>query len=90
MREQRRREEGGEETGRVTIIVQGFIQDFELGVENRISSVRSVKCLLGESGVMPLPQENFEFTSSQIASDTIWDKISKHFDDTYLCSVTRK
>ena len=36
--------------------------------------------LLGGSGGMP-PQENFEFTSSQIASDTIWDKISKqHFD----------
>ena len=25
----------------------------------------------------------------QIASDTIWDKLSKqHFDDTYLCPVT--
>ena len=31
-------------------------------------------CLLGGSGGM-LPQENFEFRSSQIASDTIWDKI---------------
>ena len=40
-------------------------------------------CLLGGSGGMA-PQENFEFTSSQIASDAIWDKISKqHFDDTY-------
>ena len=32
-------------------------------------------------------------TSSQIASDVIWDKISKqHFDDTYIhvCSVTCK
>ena len=44
-------------------------------------------CLLGGSGGMP-PQENFEFTSSQIASDAIWNKIFKqHFDDTYLCSV---
>ena len=40
------------------------------------------------SGSMP-PKENFEFTSSQIASDTIWDKMPKqHFDNTYLCSVT--
>ena len=31
-------------------------------------------CLLGGSGGM-LPQENFEFRSSQIASDAIWDKI---------------
>ena len=46
-------------------------------------------CLLRGSGGMPSPQENFEFTSSQIASDTIYDKMSKqHFDDTYLCSVT--
>ena len=36
-------------------------------------------CLLG----MPSSQENFEFTSSQIASDAIWEKLSKHFDDTY-------
>ena len=47
-------------------------------------------CLLGGSGGMP-PRENFEFTSSQIASDAIWDKISKqHFDDTYIRSVTCK
>ena len=45
--------------------------------------------LLGGSGDMP-HQEIFEFTSSQIASDAIWDKISKHLDDTYLCSVTCK
>ena len=33
-----------------------------------------------------VPQEDFEFTFSQIA---IWDKISKqHFDDTYLCLAT--
>ena len=48
-------------------------------------------CLLGGSGGMsPPPLENFEFISSQIASHTIWDKISKHFDDTYLCSVICK
>ena len=46
--------------------------------------------LLGGSGGM-LPQENFEFRSSQIASDAIWDKLSKqHFDDTYLCPATCK
>ena len=28
--------------------------------------------------------------TSQIASDAIWNKISKHFDDTYLRSVTCK
>ena len=44
-------------------------------------------CLLGGSGACS-PRKIFEFTSSQIASDTIWDKISKHFDDTYSCSVT--
>ena len=31
-------------------------------------------CLLGGCGGM-LPQEKFEFRSSQIASDAIWDKI---------------
>ena len=31
-------------------------------------------CLLGGSGGM-LPQENFEFRFSQIASDAIWDTI---------------
>ena len=31
-------------------------------------------CLLGGSRGMP-PKENFEFRSSQIASDAIWDKI---------------
>ena len=42
--------------------------------------------LLGGSGGMPPhPQENLEFSSSQIASDAIWDKISKqHFDATYM------
>ena len=45
--------------------------------------------LLGGSACPP--RKIFEFTSSQIASDAIWDKISKqHFDDTYLCSVTCK
>ena len=34
-------------------------------------------CLLGGSGGMPPSQENFEFRSSQIASDAIWDKHSK-------------
>ena len=55
-------------------------------------SIHTRKCvyLLGGSGGM-LPQENFEFRSSQIASDAIWDKLSKqHFDDTYLCPATCK
>ena len=40
--------------------------------------------LLGGSGGMP-PRKMFEFTSSQIASDAIWDKISKqHFDEYIL------
>ena len=48
-------------------------------------------CLLrGSEGMPPPLQEIFEFTSSQIASDTVWDKISKHFDDIYLCSVICK
>ena len=72
---------------------QGFIQDFEMG-EKQDSSMTIVTyemcpCLLGGSGAMP-PRKIFQFTSSQIVSDTIWDKISKHFDDTYLCSVTCK
>ena len=47
-------------------------------------------CLLGGLGAY-LPQENFEFRSSQIASDTIWDKLSKqHFDDTYIYPVRCK
>ena len=42
------------------------------------------------SGGMPL-QENFEFRSSQIASDAIWDKLSKqYFADAYLRPVTCK
>ena len=67
---------------------QVFIQDFEMGGGKQdgsrmIVACETHACLLGESGGMP-PQENFEFTSSQIASDAIWDKISKHFDDTYV------
>ena len=79
---------------------QGFIQDFELGGGKQDGSRMIVACesihtrkrayLLGGSGGM-LPQENFEFRSSQIASDAIWDKLSKqHFDDTYLCPATCK
>ena len=78
------------------------MQDFELGggggkhdgsrvivaCESTLTHAKCV-CLLGGSGGMP-PQENFEFRSSQIASDAIWDKLSKHFDDTYLCPVTCK
>ena len=70
--------------------LQGFIQDFELGGGKQDGSRMIVACemracLLGGSGGMPPPQRKFEFTSSQIASDAIWDKISKqHFDDTYL------
>ena len=46
-------------------------------------------CLLGGSVGMP-PQEILNLYTSQIASDAIWDKISEHFDDTYLRSVTCK
>ena len=46
-------------------------------------------CLLGGSGGMP-PRKILNLYTSQIASDVIWDKISKHFDDTYLHSVTCK
>ena len=76
----------------------GFIQDFEMGEggggRKQDSSMTIVMyemyiCLLGGSGGMP-PRKIFEFTSSQIASDTIWDKISRHFDDIYSCSVTCK
>ena len=49
-----------------------------------------VRAYYGGLGACP-PQENFEFRSSQIASDAIWDKLSKeHFEDTYLCPVTCK
>ena len=51
-----------------------------------IVACETYACLLGGSGGM-LPQENFEFI---YLSDAIWDKISEHFDDTYLCSVTCK
>ena len=63
---------------------QGFIQDIELGgvehggsrmiVCEARSCMLKCACLLGRSGGM-LPQKNFEFRSSQIASDAIWDKI---------------
>ena len=39
---------------------------------------------------MPSPRKILNLYTSQIASDAIWDKISEHFDDTYLCSVTCK
>ena len=35
----------------------------------------SMRAYHGGLGACPLPQENFEFRSSQIASDEIWDKI---------------
>ena len=51
-------------------------------------------CLLqegeGGSGVCPPPRKILNLDTSQIASDAIWDKISEHFDDTYLRSVTCK
>ena len=66
----------------------GFHTGFELGGEHggsrmivaREAHSRTYKCacLLGGSGGMPPPlpsQENFEFRSSQIASDATWDKI---------------
>ena len=81
---------------------QGFIQDFELGgegggkhdgsrmivaCEKAHSCTHMRACLLGVSGGMPL-QEKFEFRSSQIVSDAIWDKLSKEsFDETCLCPV---
>ena len=71
----------------------GFHQDFELGDGSRMIVACETRCTRGVWGHTPppLPQENFEFTSSQITFDTIWDKISKqHFDDTCLCSVTCK
>ena len=41
--------------------------------------------LLGGSGGMPSlpPQENFEITSSQIASDAIWGKIPNNILKTH-------
>ena len=42
-------------------------------------------CLLGGSGGMPPPpppRKILNLYTSQIASDTIWDKIGEHFDDT--------
>ena len=38
-------------------------------------------CLLGGSGGMP-PRKILNLYTSQITSDTIWDKISEYFDDT--------
>ena len=40
-------------------------------------------CLLGGSGGM-LRRKTFNLYTSQIAFDAIWDKISEHFDDTYV------
>ena len=74
---------------------QGFMQGFEMGGKQdsnmAIVMYEMRLCLLGGSGGMPpLPRKIFEFTSSQIASDAIWGKISEHFDDAHLCSVTCK
>ena len=62
---------------------QGFIQDFEMGGGKQDSSMtiatyEMCRCLLGGGlGACPPPlRKIFEFTSSQIASDTIWDKTS--------------
>ena len=38
---------------------------------------KRVWLLGGCEGISPPPWENFEFRSSQIASDAIWDKLSK-------------
>ena len=62
----------------VIVILQGFIQDFELGGQKQDGSRTIVACestlthtcLLGGSGGM-LSQKKFEFRSSQIASDAI-------------------
>ena len=39
------------------------------------------------SGGIPPSGKFLTLYTSQITSDAIWDKIYKHFDDTYLCSV---
>ena len=38
---------------------------------------KHVWLLGGSGGISPPPKENFEFRSSQIASDTIWDKLAE-------------
>ena len=45
-------------------------------------------CLLGDLEACP-PRKILNLYTSQIASDTIWDKISKHFDDTYRSLVKK-
>ena len=73
---------------------QGFIQDFDLGGGGEKIGSRMIvvcethACLLGGSGGM-FPRK-INLYLPQIASDAVWDKISEHFDDTYLCSVTCK
>ena len=45
----------------------------------------------GHTSPPHLPGKFCIFRSSQITSNTIWDKLSKqYFDDTYLCPVTCK
>ena len=67
------------------------MQDFELGGGKQDGSRMIVvcemyACLLGGLGACP-PQENFEFIYPSYCN---LGQISKHFDDTYLRSVTCK
>ena len=54
----------------------GFHIGFWVGEGKDDGSRMIVACvsMLGGSGGMPPPQENYEFRSSQIASDAVWDK----------------
>ena len=71
---------------------QGFIQDFELGGGEQDVSRMIVVCEMHAWGSgkhaprspPPLPRKILNLYTSQIASDPIWDKISEHFDDTYV------
>ena len=57
---------------------QGFMQDFELGGKQDGSRLIEACMATREVwGLSPPPQsgELFEFRSSQIASDAIWDKL---------------
>ena len=72
---------GGKQDGSRMIVV----------CESMLTCAYACVCVVTKGVWGHVPQENFEFRSSQIASDTIWDKLSKqHFDDTYLhvCPVT--
>ena len=42
----------------------------------------------GSGGIAPPPTR--KILKLYTSSDAIWDKICKHFDDTYLCPVTCK